>query len=318
MIINAGRTFFVELLSRLVCQLTVSFHKFLDMSFHVLGRRKHDSVIINNLFAHFTLSLSASQVYMIKERCWINFFSEYFPHRMNVLFTSSKFDDIHIHRKEQLFYDAPISIPNWKPSPNSAAMEVSRITFHIKMKVLPKDDRSGFKGTTVSSILDNDLGHLCRGKRVQMSGHSDFVIFSNFGESSIFIWAYANTASAAFTAQPDSLDMISMTFVAVICDADEFFSISTAYDPESSFSTCPRRTTRPLYFGCFASNSAFFKWQISINEAKWIEAPFVLVSSITSFLLLTFLKFHAEIFSYFSHSLSTAAFAAGFFNVWGE
>ena len=31
----------------------------------------------------------------------------------------------------------------------------------------------------------------------------------------------------------------------------------------------PRSTTRPLYFGCFASNSAFFKWQMSISEAKW-------------------------------------------------
>ena len=53
------------------------------------SRFKHGSVIVHNIFAYFTLSLSALQVYMIKERCWfsqINFFIEYFPHRINVLF----------------------------------------------------------------------------------------------------------------------------------------------------------------------------------------------------------------------------------------
>ena len=38
---------------------------------------KHGSVIVNNVFAYFTLSLSTSQVYMVKEWCWfsqINFF----------------------------------------------------------------------------------------------------------------------------------------------------------------------------------------------------------------------------------------------------
>ena len=39
---------------------------------------------------------------------------------------------------------------------------------------------------------------------------------------------------------------------------------------------------------------------MSISEANWTFAPFVLASSITSFLLLIFVKFHAEIFSKFS------------------
>ena len=47
-----------------------------------------------------------------------------------------------------------------------------------------------------------------------------------------------------------------------------------------------------------ASNSAFFRWQMSISEAKWTFAPFVLVSSITSESLLTFVRSHAGIFSY--------------------
>ena len=70
----------------------------------------------------------------------------------------------------------------------------------------------------------------------------------------------------------------------------------------------PRNTTRPLHFWCFASKSAFFEWQKSISEAKWTFMPLVLASSITSFLLLTFVR---------SHPLSTAAFAAGIFMAWG-
>ena len=44
--------------------------------------------------------MTASQVYMIQERCWfsqIDFFVENFPHRINVLFLSSQFHVIHIH-----------------------------------------------------------------------------------------------------------------------------------------------------------------------------------------------------------------------------
>ena len=50
-----------------------------------------------------------------------------------------------------------------------------------------------------------------------------------------------------------------MTFAAFICDADDPCSVNNAQDPESSFTASPRSTTRPLYFWCFASNSAFFR-----------------------------------------------------------
>ena len=42
--------------------------------------------------------------------------------------------------------------------------------------VLPKDDRTGSvqEEQLGSSILDHDLGHVCRGRRIQMYGHSDF------------------------------------------------------------------------------------------------------------------------------------------------
>ena len=43
------------------------------------SRFEHGSVIVHSIFAYFTLSLSAAQVYMIQERCWfsqIDFFVE--------------------------------------------------------------------------------------------------------------------------------------------------------------------------------------------------------------------------------------------------
>ena len=44
------------------------------------------------------------------------------------------------------------------------------------------------RGTTGSSILDHDFGHLWRGGRIQMSGHSDLGIFNNLWASSMFTW----------------------------------------------------------------------------------------------------------------------------------
>ena len=97
--------------------------------------------------------------------------------------------------------------------------------------VLSKDDRTDFaqEKTTGSPIQDHESGHLCRGRRIHMSGHFDCGIFINFGASSIFTWVLADTTSAACASQPGNLGMISMTFAAVIiCDADETCSVNTA------------------------------------------------------------------------------------------
>ena len=76
--------------------------------------------------------------------------------------------------------------------------------------------------------MDHDLGHLCRGQRIQKSGHSDLGTFKNLGVSSIFTWVLADTASAACPAHPSNLEMISMTYAAVMCDADDPCSVNTA------------------------------------------------------------------------------------------
>ena len=79
--------------------------------------------------------------------------------------------------KNNPFPDVQRDIPNLDFFPSHVSIGFSQIAFPII--VLPKDDHtdSSQRGTTGSSILDHDLGHLCRGRRIQMSGHSDLGIF---------------------------------------------------------------------------------------------------------------------------------------------
>ena len=74
-----------------------------------------------------------------------------------------------------------------------------------------------------------------------------------------------------------------------------------------------RSTTLPLYFWNCGSNSDFFRWHKSVNEAKWTLLLFFCASFMTSFLHLTFLTSHAGTVSSFFYSLSTGAFASGIF-----
>ena len=98
------------------------------------------------------------------------------------------------------------------------------------MIVLPEGDRTDFvqEERRGLAIMAHDLDHVCRGRRIQTSGHSDFGIFSDVGPSSILTLVCADTASAACPAHPGSLAMTSINFTAVICDADEPCSVNTA------------------------------------------------------------------------------------------
>ena len=59
-----------------------------------------------------------------------------------------------------------------------------------------------------------------------------FRIFNKDGASSILTWVQPDTASAACPAQPGSLDVTSITFAAVICEADDPCSLNTVYEPD--------------------------------------------------------------------------------------
>ena len=110
------------------------------------------------------------------------------------------------------------------------------------------------------------FGHLCRGRRIQLSGHSDFGIFNNLWASSIWTWVQPDIASAACPSQPSNLEMISMILAAVIWDAE---------DPCSLAISPLRSATRPLYFWCFASNSVFFTKEIrDSNMVLWLSTVF--------------------------------------------
>ena len=82
---------------------------------------------------------------MVKERFWlsqINFFVEYFPHRLNTLFLSANFMSSTYTDKNKPFSRVRISITNREPSPNRVAIGFSQIAFLIT--VLPKDDQTDF------------------------------------------------------------------------------------------------------------------------------------------------------------------------------
>ena len=81
--------------------------------------------------------------------------------------------------------------------------------------------------------------------------------FNNVDASSILTSVKADTASAACPEHPGNLDIMSVTYAAVICDADDPCSVNTAYEPESSFTMSPPNTTQLCTFdtGVPAPNS---------------------------------------------------------------
>ena len=93
--------------------------------------------------------------------------------------------------------------------------------------------------------------------------------------------------------------MTSIILAAVIWDAEDPCSVKL-HKTQNLLYNITAEYNSTFIFWCFTSNSAFFRWHRSINDAKWTVAPDVLASSITSFLLLTFVKFHAENLTIFS------------------
>ena len=73
----------------------------------------------------------------------IDFVHAYFPDRINALFfPANEMSYPHTQIRIILFHGVRIIIPNWKPSPNRAAIGFSQVAFPTT--VLPKDDRTDF------------------------------------------------------------------------------------------------------------------------------------------------------------------------------
>ena len=114
----------------------------------------------------------------------------------------------------------------------------------------------------------------------------------------------------ACPAHPGMLEITSRTLTAVMYDAEDPCSVNAAYEPESSFTTTPRSTTRPLYVWNFLSSSKFCKMNCF--------AFFLCLYKNLLFAFLTSHSCHAGKLFSFSHSSSTAAFAFGFFHCLGH
>ena len=161
-------------------------------------------------------------------------------------------------------------------------------TFYPSNCLSHKRPANGCLGLECFSMI---FGQLCRGRRIHISGRSDFGVLNNFGASSIFTWVH-NPVVLQWHALPSLLSFETQT---------EPCSVNTAYEPESSFTMSPRSTTRPLHFWYFGSNSVFLRWEVSINVPKWTFFFSFCASRMTSFLLFTLLNCHAGNFLSFSH-----------------
>ena len=127
-----------------------------------------------------------------------------------------------------LFHDEQRDIPNLEFSPSHVSIGFSQIAFPIT--VLPKDDRTdSFQEERLGLPYWTMILAICvvvdESKCLDIPIWEFSVILEHL---SFFTWVLADTASAACPSQPGSLEMISMIFAAVICDADEPCSVNTA------------------------------------------------------------------------------------------
>ena len=108
--------------------------------------------------------------------------------------------------------------------------------------------------------------------------------------------------------QSGSLAFTSITFAAVIWDADEPCSEETAWAPESSFTMSPRSTPLSFVLLNFWFELRIFE-MTDVHQCSKVDLFFRLfVLPEKPPLLLTFSICHAGIVSSFFHALSTASF----------
>ena len=151
-----------------------------------------------------------------------------------------------------------INVPSLELVPNCVPIELDQIAFPII--VLPEGDRTdSFREERLGLPYWTMIWAIC--VVVDESKCLDIPILE-LAKTLMHLpfWPVsADTASAACPEHPGSLEKMSMTFAAVIWDADHPCSVNTAYEPESYFTMSPRSTTLPLYFWYSGSSSEFWK-----------------------------------------------------------
>ena len=99
---------------------------------------------VHNIFAYLALSLSASQVYMIQERCWFSkstsLLSTFNIGSRCCFFPANFSSHSHTQIRIILFHDERRDIPNLEFSPIHVSIGFSQIAFPIIVQ--PKDDHT--------------------------------------------------------------------------------------------------------------------------------------------------------------------------------
>ena len=106
-----------------------------------------------------------------QEMMWVR----QYPHVSAILMASTYTD------RKNLVCDERTYIPNSEFSPIQVLVKLLRIVFPIPIQQM--GDHTSF---VQDKILSHDFGHVCRGRRNQTSGHSDFGILSHLRASSNF------------------------------------------------------------------------------------------------------------------------------------
>ena len=163
-----------------------------------------------------------------------------------------------------------------------------RIVFPTAIRQM--DDRTSFVQEVPRDLqFSHDFGHLCRGKRIQTSGHSDLGILSNLGESSHFTQVQADTACAACPSQPGNLAITSMIFC-----SSHLGRKRALFGKNCVGSWIVFDNVTPGARLCLCNSVAlvltphFLRRDRSNSVAKWTFFLSLCASRITSFLLLNF------------------------------
>ena len=271
-------------------------------------------------FAYFTLSLSADHVFHNQGKMLV------LPNRLLCSVISTSDQDFvsflsnlwHPHTRIRiiLFHAAQRDIPNLEFSPSHASIGVSQIAFPIM--VWPKYDRRDFaQEERLALSYWTMISAICVVADESKCLDIPIWAFSTIREHLPFSLEYELILRLLLVHRNLAIWRWYPWFWRLLFEMLKILVEWILHKNQNYLLQYHRGEQLDLCIFGVCPPIQLFTSDISINDAKWTVAPDVLASSITSFSLLTFVRFHSGIFSNFSHSWSTAAFVAGIFTARG-
>ena len=148
---------------------------------------------LNDIFVRFAFTLSTSQVQVIKKLMLV------LQDRPSSSISSSHFYVIHVYETELTLFSMhtqAFPIRYFFPIPVPTTLFSNGLSHKRPASGWPYKFRS--RATTGSSMFDHDVGHLCRGRRIDISGNSDLGSFSNAGKPSFLTWILSGHCISCF------------------------------------------------------------------------------------------------------------------------